>query len=415
MSKPSFNLGPATFVAAAFIGPGTVTTATLAGANYGYVLSWGILFSILATIILQEMAARLGVVGRLSLGEAIRQKIPSGLAFATAATLIVSAIFIGNAAYEGGNLSGAALGTSYMDAFGLSNNATTLSLGILAGGLLFLGRFAVLKNVLAGVVALLSLVYLFAAFTSGVEWSAALAGLLPLRLPEGSELTLIALIGTTVVPYNLFLHASTARDHYTSEGDLHSARMDTYISVVLGGIITLAISLTAAAAFAPETSSGLLDALGNKTPVVNVGSDDLLTPLQGVLGDYAPYVLGIGYLAAGLSSAITAPLASAYAMVGLFGWSSDMKSLRFRMSWAVVLLVGLGFALTGIKPVSLIFLAQVTNGILLPIIAGFLLWGVNDESILRANTNGVMRNLLGGLVILITLVLCGRSLLLAFT
>jgi len=401
MAQTRFKLGPATFVAAAFIGPGTVTTATLAGANYGYVLSWGILFSIFATIILQEMAARLGVVGRLSLGEAIRTKIPKGIAFTLSAALIVAAIFIGNAAYEGGNLSGAALGASYMSVLGVSQSAATIVLGILAAGLLLLGRFNVLKNVLAAVVAVLSLVYLCAAFTSGVDWSAALAGLLPLRLPEGSELTLIALIGTTVVPYNLFLHASAARDHYGAADELPAARMDTYVSVILGGLITLAISLTAAAAFA-------------KTSIAVVGAQDLLTPLQGVLGDFAPYVLGIGYLAAGLSSAITAPLASAYAMVGLFGWSSDMKSMRFKLSWAVVLLAGLGFSLTGIKPVSLIFVAQVANGILLPIIACFLVWVVNDQQLLGKSSNSWFRNSLGGLVILLTLVLSARSLWLAF-
>lgn len=402
MAKSRFKLGPATFVAAAFIGPGTVTTSTLAGANYGYVLSWGILFSIFATIVLQEMAARLGVIGRVSLGEAIRAKIPKGIAFTFAAILIVAAIFIGNAAYEGGNLSGAALGASYIDAFELSTTQVTLGLGLQAAGLLFLGRFVVLKNVLAGVVALLSLVYLFAAFTAGVDWSAALSGLLPMRLPEGSELTLIALIGTTVVPYNLFLHASTARDHFTSPDQLPAARLDTYVSVLLGGLITLAISLTAATAFA-------------KTPVVDVSTADLLTPLQGVLGAFAPYVLGIGYLAAGLSSAITAPLASAYAMVGLFGWSANMKSLRFRMCWAVVLLVGLGFSLTGIKPVSLIFLAQVANGVLLPVIASFLLWVVNDRNVLDQQVNGKGRNVLGVLVLAITLLLSARSLWLAFS
>jgi len=124
-------------------------------------------------------------------------------------------------------------------------------------------------------------------------------------------------------------------------------------------------------------------------------------------------VLGIGYLAAGLSSAITAPLASAYAMVGLFGWSSDMKSLRFRLSWAVVLFVGLAFALTGIKPVSLIFLAQVANGVLLPIIAGFLVWAVNDSRLLGQHTNSPLRNGIGLLVIGLTLLLGARSIWLA--
>ncbi len=60
MFKKLKQLGPGMIVAAAFIGPGTVTTASMAGAGYGYTLLWAMLFSILATITLQEMTARLG-------------------------------------------------------------------------------------------------------------------------------------------------------------------------------------------------------------------------------------------------------------------------------------------------------------------------------------------------------------------
>ena len=65
------SIGPGALTAAAFIGPGTVTTATIAGAAHGYALVWALVFATIAAIILQEMAARLGVAGRLGLGEAI--------------------------------------------------------------------------------------------------------------------------------------------------------------------------------------------------------------------------------------------------------------------------------------------------------------------------------------------------------
>ena len=72
MIKRLRNMGPGLLVAAAFIGPGTVTTASVMGANTGYALLWALVFSIFATIILQEMSARLGVVSREGLGEALR-------------------------------------------------------------------------------------------------------------------------------------------------------------------------------------------------------------------------------------------------------------------------------------------------------------------------------------------------------
>ena len=69
------NIGPGTLVAAAFIGPGTVTLCTLAGVNFGFNLLWAMLLSIIATSILQEMAARLGIISQKGLSEVIREEL----------------------------------------------------------------------------------------------------------------------------------------------------------------------------------------------------------------------------------------------------------------------------------------------------------------------------------------------------
>ncbi len=105
-----FSIGPATLVAAAFIGPGTITVCTLAGAGYGYSLLWALLFSVITTIVLQEMAARLGFVTKNGLGEALRSQLSHPILRNFAIILVLSAIVLGNAAYEAGNISGAVLG-----------------------------------------------------------------------------------------------------------------------------------------------------------------------------------------------------------------------------------------------------------------------------------------------------------------
>ena len=93
------NIGPGTLVAAAFIGPGTVTLCTLAGVNFGFNLLWAMLLSIIATIVLQEMAARLGIISQKGLSEVIREeiKIPFFKHFIT--FLILAAVVVGNASY----------------------------------------------------------------------------------------------------------------------------------------------------------------------------------------------------------------------------------------------------------------------------------------------------------------------------
>ena len=104
------RVGPGALVAAAFIGPGTVTACTLAGANYGYVLIWALVFATLSTIILQDMSARLGAGGRLGLGEALMQSVSTGWMKWALGGLVFAALAIGNSAYEAGNLAGGALG-----------------------------------------------------------------------------------------------------------------------------------------------------------------------------------------------------------------------------------------------------------------------------------------------------------------
>jgi Mn2+ and Fe2+ transporters of the NRAMP family len=69
------DVGPGVLIAAAFIGPGTVTLCTIAGASYGYSLLWALLLSIIATIVLQEMALRIGLITNKGLAEVIRVSI----------------------------------------------------------------------------------------------------------------------------------------------------------------------------------------------------------------------------------------------------------------------------------------------------------------------------------------------------
>ena len=133
------DVGPGAMVAAAFIGPGTVTTATLAGAGYGVSLLWALLFSVLATLALQEMAARLGLVTGAGLGEAVRERFRGPLSRILAVGLVLSAIAVGNAAFEAGNLAGGALGAEGL--FGSGGRGWPILLAVLAFGLLWTGRY----------------------------------------------------------------------------------------------------------------------------------------------------------------------------------------------------------------------------------------------------------------------------------
>ena len=209
------KLGPGLLVTAAFVGPGTVTTASRAGASFGFSLVWTLLFAVCATIALQQMAARLGLVTKSGLGEAIRSSFPGPLTRVLACGIVVLAIGFGNAAYQTGNITGAAAALELVTACPLKVSAVFT--GILAAALLATGTYRIIERVLITLVVLMSVMFLVTAVAVGPDWSQILKGTLRPSLPTGSMLVAIALIGTTVVPYNLFLHASSAKEKWANE------------------------------------------------------------------------------------------------------------------------------------------------------------------------------------------------------
>ncbi len=398
------NIGPGPLVAAAFIGPGTVTVCTLAGVNFGYALLWAMALSIFATIVLQEMAARLGIVTQKGLSEIIRQEIKNPIAKAFAIILILSAIVIGNAAYEAGNISGGVLGletlirSPQIEVFNSSFKTLPLFLGVIAFVILYLGNYKLLERALVSLVILMSVAFLTTAILTKPDLSEVLKSIFIPALPEKSILTIIALVGTTVVPYNLFLHASLAQTKWKNKSDIKFARKDTVIAVILGGVVSMCVIISASAI--------------NSQSVSNAA--DLAKGLEPLFGSNAKYFLALGLFAAGVTSAITAPLAAAYVATGVLGWRTDLKSKKFRAVWMVILVLGVVFSSVGFKSIEIIQFAQVANGLLLPIIAGFLIWAVNRSSILGAYKNSKLQNILGIIILIITIFLGAKGILSVF-
>lgn len=395
--KSSF--GPAALVAAAFIGPGTVTTCTLAGAGFGYALIWALVFSVVACILLQEMSARLGVVTQQGLGEVLSQQFNNPVIKSIVFALVALAIFIGNSAYEGGNIAGAVLGMEAL--LPEVNFPWAIMIVVVAFVILFQGSYKLLEKALITLVLLMSLAFITTFVMTKPDLGALFGGLKP-QVPDGAWLTVIALVGTTVVPYNLFLHASAVKNKWHDASELPQARCDTIVSISVGGLISLAIISTAAAAFFGQSIA------------INSAAD-MSVQLEPLLGSWASIAMGVGLFAAGISSSITAPLAAAYAVAGMLSWRVDGKDIKFKLIWMVVLFSGAVLALSGYKPVTIIWFAQVANGILLPLLAMFLLYVMNQSSLLGQYKNTWMHNLLGLLVIAVAMFLGGKSLYFAFS
>lgn len=361
------RFGPGLLVAAAFIGPGTVVTASRAGAEHGCELLWAILLSVFGAIVLQLLAARLGIVNRMGLGEFIRRRLADSVWLRVAIVLVISAIGIGNATYQSGNLTGAATGLSSL----LGGTVTTwvVVLTVVTTTLLSIGDFKWLQASLIGLVCLLSVAFLLTVGVSLPSVSDVLSGLRP-HVDADNWVLVVALIGTTIVPYNLFLHSSSAAKNWETmelKSALRQARWDTILSIALGGLVTAAILVTASTAFFEQQQK-----MGDVSQIAQ--------QLQPVLGRFSGIAFALGLFAAGLTSSITAPLATSFAVAGVMGWKPDASSLRFKgVAFAVVGIGALLATVNGGAPGETILFAQLANGLLLPAIAFLLLWAASRK------------------------------------
>lgn len=374
-------------ISAAFIGPGTVTTAASAGTGFGYSLIWALVFSTVACYVLQEASARIYAVSGLELGGAIRKEYSDSRMGKWIIGLVLFSILTGCAAFEAGNIVGATAGISL-----LSDTVpvwtVVIAIGLIAGGLLWKGTVQQIATILGVLVAVMGIAFLITAFMIPHDITRLLTeGLLP-TIPSGSEILVLGLIGTTVVPYNIFLGSGLKHSQ-----SLKEMKVSLLLAIGLGGFISITILLTGTAISGSFTFEALAEALSDR------------------LGDWAHILLGIGLFGAGISSTLTAALAGSITARSLLSepaseskWSEE--SLRFRSVWIAILFIGIIFGLLNFQPVPVIILAQALNGIILPVIAVVLFRLLNNSGIIaRKNQNGTAYNILTAFVIYLSILI----------
>lgn len=379
-------------ISAAFIGPGTIATAAKAGATFDLQLLWALVFSIITCLTLQEASARISILSEYNLGEAIAHQFKNKASRLPVLILVIGAIIIGSAAYETGNLLGAVGGISLI--IDISPAYLVIFIGILAAIFLLIPTIRFVARFLGFLVVFMGIAFLTTAIMIKPSLPEMLSGSFVPSIPEGSGLLILALIGTTVVPYNLFLGSGIT----DKAQKIKEMRFGLSIAVVLGGIISMAVLIVGSAVEDKFSFEALATALTNQ------------------MGQWALYLFGFGLFAAGFSSAVTAPLASAITARNLFSvsnsekWSS--KSKPFILVWAFVLVTGVAFGSAGFKPIPAIITAQALNGLILPFISIFLLFVVNDPRFMGIKRiNGWSANLLMGIIVWVSILLGAMNIL----
>lgn len=338
------------------------------------------------------MAARLGIITQNGLGEAIVKQFENPTLKKFSILLVGGSIALGCVSYISGDLSGTGLGLATM--IGVESRFMGPLIGIIVFALVFKGSPKFLEKFLTGLVVVMAVVFVTTMFVAKPNLGDIFSGLIP-TIPKNGLIYIISMIGTTVVPYNFFIHATSARRSFKTPEELELSKWDTYVSISVGGLITAAILIT---------SATLMRGVAVKSAA------DMAVQLEPLLGSWSRLFMSIGLFAAGLSSAIATPLGASYTLAGLLGWKYDNSDKRFKYVNLSVVFIGSVVSGLGLNPLTIILVAQALNGIILPVIAIYLVYITSSKKQLGEYRNIAVLKCLGFAVALVTVVLGGSSL-----
>lgn len=388
------NMGPAAIITSAFIGPGTITTCTVAGVNFGYALLWAIVFSGIALVILMEMSARTTLATGMNLVDSSVAVAPNNVVW----KWVVRAVFFLTVlavcfAFQAGNEIGAANGLA--DIFSIPIPAAALIIGLFALGTTWLGSYKTLEVIMQVFVSLMGILFLITALIIRPDWGAVIKGIIP-SLPEGSTVSALALIGTTMVGINLIVHSISCQEKYHSIDEMDDAKFDIGFNILIGVVITLSMLITSAAALY-NTGTQVT------SPLVFTQS------LEPVLGSWARIIGDIGLTAAGLSSAVAVSYTMRSIYSRLFKWEGGSMSMPAKILGTVVITFGTIFAMFSKTPTQIIVVAQAVSGFSLPFIAIALMIVANSKKLMGELRNKVLSNVVGIVAVAVTLFLGLRN------
>lgn len=376
--------GPAAVITSAFIGPGTITTSTLSGVNFGYALLWSVLFSGISLVIIMNMASRLAIIGKANIVDAAVDLLDNKGWKLFVLGLIAVAIGLTALGFEAGNLIGATAG--FRDITGFSVPVAALLMGIVSAAAIIFSTPKIIEQVMKAFVGVMGVIFVITAIVAKPDFGAILRGFIP-SIPSGSLVNTVALIGTTIIAINLVFHSIASADKWNSEEHLADSYFDTKFNVSLGVIMTLALIITTSAVLYGT------DTVVN-SPLVYAKS------LEPVLGSWARIFGDLGLLFAGLSSAIATPYMTGVIFSRVFKWNKE-NDYRIKVVAMFAVLIGTGFAMFGARPTSIIVFAQAASGVFLPFITILFVIAANKPS-LGKYKNTLMQNVFGSISFLVT-------------
>lgn len=371
-------LGPGIITANVDNDAGGIATYAIAGAQEGYGLLWALVLITFNLAIIQEMAARMGIVTGQGLTDLIRERFGVKVTMITLLLLIFANLTTTVAEFAGV--------AAAMELFGISRFISVPTAALLVWFLVVRWNYQQVERILL-IACLIYFTYVASGFLANPPWGEVMEKMVtPSVKFTPSYLNLfIALIGTTITPWMQFYLQSAVADKGISVEQYRYTRIDVYFgSFVTDFVAFFIIVATAATLFAHgiriETAA------------------DAAIALEPLAGGYAKVLFAIGLLNASVLGALVLPLSTAYSVTESLGWESGVSRTfkdapQFLGLYTFFIVIGAGaIMIPGLPLMKIMLFSQTINGILLPVVLILMLKLINDRRIMGDFVNSRARN-----------------------
>ena len=382
------SIGPGWIIAAVCLGPGSITTSSKIGSEFGYEFLWVIVAASIGMGIFMTMSTRFGV----SNSDSMLQSIASEYGRWFAVIIGISA-FNTSMCFQFGNNLGSA--TALEAITGIADTIWPLIITPVGLILIFLAKslYKIVEKMMIVLVMMMITAFITNLFFTKPDLAAIPSGFVPAAIPVNAFSEMIALVGTTFVLSSCLYQSYLVQDKGWKLSDLKKGTSDSLVGVAILSGVSAIVIMTAGSALHP---------LG----ITIASAADMAIQLEALFGSYAKYIFGLGLFAAAFSSLIVNAMVGGSLISDGLGLGKSMQQKTPRIFAAVIMLVGMSIAVffRG-NVVYAIVLAQASSMLAVPTIAIGMFLISNNKKIMGDLRNKLWHNILAIFGIVLTLMM----------
>jgi manganese transport protein len=345
-------LGPGFLVTVGFIDPGNWATNIEGGSKFGYELLWVITLSTVMLIVIQNMAAKLGIATGKSLAVNIRERFSRPVASLLGLTIVIACV-----ATDVAELIGGAIGFNLL--FGMPLWLGALLTVLLEVFLIISQRYHRLEVIIMGFLGVIGLCYLAEILIVKPDWAELAPAIVIPNVDRSSIYVAMAILGAVVMPHNIFLHSNVihSRKWGISENEKMAfsryEKIDTFLAMFMGWLVNSAMIIVAAPVFSDIN-------------VVVESIEQASATLKPLAGSLAGFLFAVALVFAGVGSSVTSSMAEVNVITGFLGKPEDPRTALYRISVFVTAIPSFLIILLGMDTFRILIFSQVVLSIQLP-------------------------------------------------